>query len=195
MFNFVTKEEMCLNDMNSNLRNPSNFLPSKVRKMAHGVLTNTNKKILYNGSPIDGIQGGVIIDGDIFVISDDMREKWELRFDDFGEFLFSFHDGEECYSFSSHEEKNMQVFLNFGFGGREVLLVLDTRIYKQGCIVNKGPKLAEQMETLFGIILQYYVAASQTSAGGNNDTLLPPPHSELCETQENTYVEGDFGYE
>lgn len=195
MYDFLNKEDLCLREMNSDLNNPSNFLSSKVRKMAYGTLTNVNKKILYNGNPIDGIQGAVIVDGEIFVISDDMREKWELKFNDSGDFSFVFLDRNERLNFLSREEENMQAFLNFGFGGREVLLVLDTRICKQGCIVNKGPKFAEQMETLFGIILQYYFAASQNNGGENNDTSLSPSCSELTETQETEYIEGDFNNE
>lgn len=194
MYDLLNKKDLRLYKMNSDPKNPSNFLTSKVRKMAYGTLTNVNKEILYNGNPIDGIQGAVIVDGDIFTLSDDIKDKWELEFDDLGEYLFTFHEGKECYRFSSDDEKNMQVFLNFGFGGREVLLVLDTRICKQGCVVNKGPKFAEQMETLFGIIIQYYIAAGQVNDGEDNYTSLPP-HSELCETQEAAHIEGDFDYE
>lgn len=194
MYDLLNKKDLCLCKMNSDPKNPSNFLTSRVRKMAYGTLANVNKKILYNGNPIDGIQGAVIVDGDIFALSDEIKEKWELKFNDSGDFSFAFFDKDERRSFSSREEKDMQAFLNFGFGGREVLLVLDTRICKQGCIVNKGPKFAEQMETLFGIIIQYYIAAGQTNDGEDNDTSLPP-HSELCETQKAAYVEGDFDYE
>lgn len=195
MTNFTTKEDMCLNTMNSSLKNPSNFLPSKVKKIASGTLTNKSGNILYNGSPIDGIQGAVIIGGFMFDISDGMREKWELKFNDSGDFSFGFYNGRETLCFSSREEDNMQIFLNYGFGGREVLIVLDTRINRQGCIVNKGPKFAEQIETLFATVVQYYLAAEKQCNAVNDDKVLSLPQPEMFETQETTYDESDFNNE
>lgn len=195
MNNFIAKEDMCLNTMNLNTKNPSNFLPSKVKKMAFGTLTNKSGDILYNGNPIDGIQGAVIIDGNTLVISDEMREKWELKFNDSGDFTFGFYNGRENLCFSSREDDNMQIFLNYGFGSREVLIVLDTRINRQGCIVNKGPKFAEQIETLFITLIQYYIAAEEKGNAANDDKVLSSPHPELLETQETTYYEGDFNNE
>ena len=195
MFDFIAKEEIGLNDLNSDFKNPSNFLPPKVKKMAFGTLTNKSGVILYNGNPIDGIQGGVIVDGNKFAISDEMREKWELKFSDYGEFSFWFYNGSENFCFSSCKEANMQIFLNYGFGGREVLIVLDTRINKQGCIVNKGPKFAEQIETLFITVIQYYIALEEQDNAANDDKALSSLHHDRLETQETTYDEDDFNNE
>ncbi len=195
MYDFLPKEDMGLTTMNLNIKNPSNFLTSRIKKMACGILSNESGKILYNGNPIDGIQGAVIAGGNIFSISDEMSEKWELKFNDSGDFSFEICNGRENVGFSSHNEDNMQIFLNYGFGGREVLIVLDTRINRQGCIVNKGPKFAEQIETLFATVIQYYIAAEEHGNAANNDTALPPPRPEMLKTQENTYVESDFNHE
>lgn len=174
MANFLNKDEIGLGLINSDLDNPSNLLPSKVKKMASGTLTNKGGGILYNSNPIDGIQGVVIVDGKVFAISENMQEQWEFRFDDSGNISFGLHIGGKYRSFSSYERDNMQIFLNYGFGGREVLIVLDTRINKQGVIVNKGPKFAEQIETLFVIIFQYYAALYNQRNAANDDTALPP---------------------
>lgn len=187
MVNFLNKEEMGLGLMNSGLDNPSNLLPSKVKKMASGTLTNKGGGILYNGNPIGGIQGVVIVDGKVFAISENMQEQWEFRFDDSGNISFGLHIGGKHYSFSSYEKDNMQIFLYYGFAARGVLIVLDTRINKQGVIVNKGPKFAEQIETLFSIIFQYYAAIYNQRNAANNDTALPPqrePHereNDVCD--------------
>ena len=195
MFDFINKEEMGLNVLNLNPQNPSHYLPSKVKKTASGTLTNKNGDILCNGIPIDGIQGAVIIDGNIFAISDEMREKWELNSTDSGNFYFEVYNGRDSLCFSSRQEDNMQIFLNYGFCGREVLVVLDTRINRQGCIVSKGPKFADQIETVFATLIQYYIAAEEQSSSVNDDKALSSPPAELLETQEATYDEGDFNNE
>jgi len=195
MYDFIPKEDMGLTTMNLNINNPSNFLPPRDKKVACGILSNENGKTLYNGNPTDGIQGAVITDKKIFAISDEMSEKWELKFNDSGDFSFSICNGRENFGFSSRNEDNMQIFLNYGFGGREVLIVLDTRINRQGCIVNKGPKFAEQIETLFATVIQYYIAAEKHCNAANNDTALPSPRPELLKTQETTYDEDDVNNE
>ncbi len=195
MYDFLTKEEMNLATLNSNLKTPSDFLTLGNKKAASGILTNVSGETLYNGNPIDGIQGAVIAGGNIFAISDGMSEKWQLSFNDFAIFNFGLNNGREKFVFSSCKEDNMQIFLNFGFAGREVLIVLDTRINSQGCIVNKGPKFAEQIETLFATIIQYYIAAEEHGNAANNDAALPPLCPELPITQETTYDEEDVNNE
>lgn len=187
MNEFLTKKELGLGIINFSPDNPSNLLPSKVKKMASGTLANRGGGVLYNGNPIDGMQGAVIVDGKVFLVSDNVQEQWEFEFDDSGNISFGLYIDKKYYKFSSCKEDNMQVFVNYGFAGREVLIVLDTRIDRQGVIVNKGPRGAEQMETLFSILIQYFAANIQRDAANNDNSL--PPQSNPREMQ-NTVCDG-----
>lgn len=174
---------------------PSLFLPKKDKKVVCGVINNLNGTTRFNDAPVDGIQGAAIVNGSPIIVIGKTNSNWALRCSELGDFEIYISDGNERRRFLSCNEKDMQVFINFGYGGREILIALDTRLHERGCFVNKGPKAADQIETLYELIVQYFLNANMNSNSNCESDVMSLPQSELYSTQEGSYVGGDFVYE
>ncbi len=142
---------------------PSFFLNKNDKKTVCGDLINSNGTTRFNGVAVDWIQGAVIVNESPLIVIGETKCDWALRCSELGDFEAHISDGNERRRFLSCNEKDMQVFINFGYGGREILIALDTRLHERGCFVNKGPKAADQIGTLYDLIVQYFLNANMNS--------------------------------
>ncbi len=165
------------------------YLTKKETKMSYGDLVQKNGTIFFNDIPVVEIRGIVIVNRCPIIVVNETPDNWALRCSELGDFELHISSGQE---FISCKEKDMQIFIDFEYGGREILLALDTRLYERGCFINKGPKAADQIGILYDMIIKYFFEICTNSNREQKDIL---PSIELNDTQEDSNTERGINYE